>query len=104
MDRIQVLKTHLINAPTDVFLWYALALEYMKIKELEGSKRCFENAIKCDENYLAIYYQYGKLCESMHNKMEAISFYKKGIEIALVLKDMKTYNELVLALEDLEEQ
>jgi len=54
----------------------------------------FLKLIKEDENYLASYYQLGKLYESMNEVVKAMRIYKNGIEIAKKNEDAKTFLEL----------
>jgi len=54
----------------------------------------FLKLIKEDENYLASYYQLGKLYESMNEVVKAMRIYKNGIEIAKKNEDAKTLLEL----------
>jgi tetratricopeptide (TPR) repeat protein len=92
--RIEQLKEFLKEDPNDSFLKYALALEYMKIEENNTAKDCFLSLIAADKNYLASYYQLGKLYESLNEQQPAIEIYKKGIEIAQKSENKKTLLEL----------
>jgi Tfp pilus assembly protein PilF len=71
-----------------------LALEYVKVKENNTARDCFLKLIKDDENYIASYYQLGKLYESLNEVENAMAIYKNGIEIAKNIKDAKTLLEL----------
>jgi tetratricopeptide (TPR) repeat protein len=92
--RIEQLKEFLKEDQNDSFLKYALALEYMKIEENNTAKDCFLSLIAGDKNYLASYYQLGKLYESLSDQEPAIEIYKKGIEIAQKSENKKTLLEL----------
>jgi tetratricopeptide (TPR) repeat protein len=92
--RIKQLKEFLKEDQNDSFLKYALALEYMKIEENNTAKDCFLSLIAGDKNYLASYYQLGKLYESLSDQEPAIEIYKKGIEIAQKSENKKTLLEL----------
>ena len=50
--------------------------------------------IKDDENYIATYYQLGKLYESLSALGKAREIYKKGIKIAQKSENKKTLLEL----------
>jgi tetratricopeptide (TPR) repeat protein len=50
--------------------------------------------IKEDINYVASYYQLGKLYESLNDVEKALEVYKKGIEIAKKMENKKTLLEL----------
>ena len=79
-SRIEQLQEFLEEDGNDSFLKYALALEYVRIDEKDAAKDCFLQLVAEDENYLASYYQLGKLYESVNDLEDAIEIYKKGIK------------------------
>jgi len=81
-SRIEQLQEFLKENNNDSFLKYALALEYVRVEENNTARDCFLKLIKDDENYVASYYQLGKLYESLNDLENAIEIYKKGIKIA----------------------
>jgi len=93
-SRIEQLQEFLKEDINDSFLKYALALEYVRLKEIDTASDYFLKLIKEDENYLASYYQLGKLYESMNEVVKAMRIYKNGIEIAKKNEDAKTLLEL----------
>lgn len=93
-SRIEQLQEFLKEDFNDSFLKYALALEYVKIEENDTARDYFLKLIKDDENYVASYYQLGKLYESLNEVEKASEIYKNGIEIAKKIKDAKTLLEL----------
>jgi len=93
-SRIEQLQEYLRDDINDSFLKYALALEYVRIKENDTAKDCFLKLIKEDKNYVASYYQLGKLYESLYEVEKAMGIYKNGIEIAKKMEDAKTLIEL----------
>ena len=93
-SRIEQLQEFLKDDSNDSFLKYALALEYVRVKENDTARDCFLKLIKADENYVASYYQLGKLYESLNEVEKAMGIYKNGIEIAQNSKDAKTLSEL----------
>lgn len=93
-SRIEQLQEFLKDDINDSFLKYALALEYVRVKENATARDCFLKLIKDDENYIAGYYQLGKLYESLNEVEKAMEIYKKGIEIAKKIEDAKTLLEL----------
>lgn len=56
-----------------------------------------------DPDYLATYYQLGKLLEEVGKTEEAIEVYKRGRELAKKTKDVKAMGELSEALMILDE-
>jgi len=93
-SRIEQLQEFLKEDSNDSFLKYALALEYVRIEKNDAAKNCFLKLIEEDENYLASYYQLGKLYEVVNDLENAIKIYKKGIKIAQKNEDKKTLLEL----------
>ena len=93
-SRLEQLQEFLKDDINDSILKYALALEYVKVKENDTAKDCFLKLIMEDENYIASYYQLGKLYESLNEVVKAMRIYKNGIEIAKKIKDEKTLLEL----------
>jgi tetratricopeptide (TPR) repeat protein len=93
-NRIEQIQEFLKDDSNDSFLKYALALEYVRIEENNTAKDCFLKLIKEDENYLASYYQLGKLYELLNDLENAIEIYKKGIKIAEKGENKKTLLEL----------
>ena len=93
-SRIEQLQEFLEEDGNDSFLKYALALEYVRIDEKDAAKDCFLQLVAEDENYLASYYQLGKLYESLDALEKAVDIYKKGIKIAQKSANKKTLLEL----------
>jgi tetratricopeptide (TPR) repeat protein len=93
-SRIEQLQDFLKEDSNDSFLTYALALEYVRVEKNDAARDCFLKLIKDDENYIASYYQLGKLYESLNDGDNAKEIYKKGIEIAQKSKNKKTLLEL----------
>ena len=87
-------KNFLMYDINDSFLKYALALEYVRVKENDIARDCFLKLIKEDKNYVASYYQLGKLYESLNEVEKAMEIYKNGIEIAQKIENKKTLLEL----------
>ncbi len=99
-SRIEKLKFFLENSPNDCFLWHALGLEYIKIAQKLDAISCFENVLHIDENYVGTYYHLAAAKIEI-NLQEAIDVYKKGIEIAIKLKDHHAKNELQMMLDEI---
>ena len=90
--------------PGDVFLNYALGLEYSNdLATLKEAESQYKKALTLDQNYIAAYYQLGKLFESQDKNKEALGFYEQGLEKARLIKDNKSANEFEEAIFLLEE-
>jgi tetratricopeptide (TPR) repeat protein len=104
VTRIDMLVEMLKKESGDVFLNYALALEYATdINTAGDAEQLFRRVIDKDENYIPAYYQLGKLYESTLRTKEALDIYKKGLDKATLQKDNKAVNEFgeaIFLLED----
>ena len=101
MGRIENLKEFLKQDPKDSFLQHALALEYVKAGDDEAARKLFEEILSRDPSYLGSYYHLAKLFERNNDNDSAIKWYKKGMEEAKRVGDVKAYNELESAYEEL---
>ena len=101
--RIEELKKFLSEDPSDCFSAYALALEFMKINKTDDAISLLQQVLLIDKNYLAAYYQIGKLYEFKKDYAAASSAYKNGMEIAEKKNDRKTFNELQSAFESIDD-
>ncbi|MBS1594786.1 MAG: tetratricopeptide repeat protein [Bacteroidetes bacterium] len=99
MDRLATLLAMERATPTDPFLKYALAMEYVSQGNMAESRRYFERLVTDYPDYVATYYQYGKLEEEAGNTAAAETLYKVGIDKATAAGDKKTAGELRAALE-----
>jgi predicted Zn-dependent protease len=103
MNRIEKLTQFLQATPNDSFLQHALALEYIKIGKDTEAKSLFDNILKNQPNYVGSYYHLGKLLERNNDTITAIETYKQGMAQAKLANDKHSYNELMMALDDLED-
>ena len=98
LSRLDTILEMLKSEPNDSFLNYALALEYGKELLIKKAIATIERLLIHDEKYLGAYYQLGKYYEENKQDTEAITTYKKGIEIAKQQQNRKTEGELNEAL------
>ena len=96
--RLELLKRYLQEEPSDSFLRYALALEFIALNDTNQAYQQLENLLNDDPDYLAGYYMAGKTAESLGQTSVAQNWYSKGIEVARMQKDQHTLNELSEAL------
>lgn len=84
--------------PEDVFLNYALAVEFIgegKYKEAESQ---FLKTLQLNKEYLPCYYQLGQIAEKLNKEKEALEYYHKGAELAKKQNNNKALNELSEAI------
>lgn len=99
MARIDMLKQFLKENANDSFSRYALALEYVKLNQVEDARQEFETVRDKDPDYLATYYQLGQLYIRLGLRHEAEKTFRTGITVAVKQKDAHTQSELESALE-----
>ena len=99
MNKIERITQMLQSNSKDAFLRHALALEYIKINELEKAKIVFENLLDDEPTYVGSYYHLGKLYETLGNDKMALDVYEKGMAIAKEQNDKQAYNELLQVFE-----
>jgi predicted Zn-dependent protease len=102
-SRIEMLRQYLAEDPSDIFSQYALALEYAKAGNYIEAITLLNRLIEKDSDYLPAYYQLGQLCEETGSVEEAKHAYEKGISVARQQKEFKTLNELLAALDSMED-
>jgi Tfp pilus assembly protein PilF len=99
--RIEMLEQYILEDSEDIFSKYALALEYIKGENTEGATSLLKGIIQKHPDYLAAYYQLGKLYEQS-NSAEAKKVYESGIAVAQRQKNFKTLNEIQAALDSMD--
>src|SRR5690349_24669452 len=88
--RLGTLLKMLETEPSDIFLNFALALEYMKNgADSVLAETQLNRVLALDSKYTPAYYQLGKLLENQSRVAEALAVYRKGLEIAREKKDKK---------------
>lgn len=103
MSRIEKLLEFMKTADKDSFLQHALALEYIKVDKDEEARKLFNEILLREPTYVGSYYHLGKLLERAGDFDKAARVYKRGMEEAKAADDNHSYNELMMALEDVEE-
>jgi len=99
MDRLATLLTMARDKPNDPFLIFALALEYKSGGNQAESRVYFERLVYEFPDYVATYYQYGKMEEENGNLERAVTLYRIGIAKAKAVGDEKTARELQQAID-----
>ncbi len=97
--RIDMLRQYLAEDPEDDFSEYAIALEFAgEGKNVEAIFH-LENILKRNPEYLAAYFQCGKLYEAENDSEKARYCYDQGMTVAGKQGNTKTLNELRSASE-----
>jgi uncharacterized protein HemY len=102
--RIQALLDQLSAEPDDLFLNYALGIEYAgEVDWQSQAEQQFKRVLALDAQYTAAYYQMGKLLEGQSRITEALEYFKAGLGHSILKKDNKSVNEFNEAIFMLEE-
>lgn len=101
MNRLEVLLEMLKKEPNDSFTRYAAALEYLSAGRISEAERELDTLIASDPDYLASYYQYGKILEEQGDLEKAEEIYRSGLALAEKQNDLHTRSELQEALDNL---
>jgi tetratricopeptide (TPR) repeat protein len=99
--RIETIKRLLIEEPSDTFLLYALATEYIAENEDKKAMEILETLVNSNPEYEASYYHLGKLYQRMELKDKALIIYEEGIEVSKKLKNFKNVSEIQHAIDEL---
>ncbi|MEJ0080743.1 MAG: tetratricopeptide repeat protein [Puia sp.] len=100
MEKIEKLKSFLVNSPGDSFLNHALALEYVKLGDEAQARKLFLEILERDPSYIGSYYHLARLLERTGETENAKNWYEKGLIAARQAGDTHAYNELQAAYED----
>ena len=103
-ERFKKLKEWEAQKPEDAFLKFAIAQEYVSGGNDEEALKYYTFLAGNFSDYLATYYQLGKLYERISEVKKAEATYRKGIEVAKAINDLKTLRELNEALILLEDE
>ncbi len=103
-ERLKKLKEWEAQKPDDAFLKFALSQEYISAGDDTEAKKYLELLTEKFPDYLATYYQLGKLHERFQETDKAIAAYNKGKEVTRIAGDNKTLRELNEALTQLEDE
>jgi len=93
---LQNLITFYEEDPNDPFNIYALALEYQKT-DMGKAELFFNKLLDEHPDYLATYYPAGAFFAELEQTEKAEGIYQKGIDLALLMNNTKTHQELLRA-------
>lgn len=93
-NRIETLKSFLIEDPTDSFILFALAKEYEKIGTLKIALDTYNDLKTLDPDYVGLYYHLAGLHIKLGQVDEALKTYEEGIIVAKKAADFHALSEL----------
>ncbi len=98
MDRLSQLLQYHEEDPDDPFVRFALAMEYLKRGDISRARAFLEGLLVDHPRYVGTYYHLGKLYEREGEKEKALEVYRKGIDVAMEIRDFHARAELQDAL------
>ncbi len=99
LGRVDMLLELLENDPKDLFLNYALGIEYASVLSFTEAETQFKTVLDINNNYVPVYYQLGKLSEARSDTKQALEYYKTGLDKARQQKDKSVESTWVIRLE-----
>lgn len=97
MEKIQQMLNH---SPDDLFLIYALGMEYVGHSDLVAAAIQFRKVLDKDHTYVPAYYQLGLILQEQGHEKEAQEIIAKGLNEAIEKNDTRTINEFRSLLEE----
>ena len=82
MSRMEQLEKLLAAEPRDVFVNFALAMEYFKAGRHDDALARFDHVTEIDPDYVAAYFHKGNSLVALGRKEEAKPILQRGIEVA----------------------
>ena len=101
MDRIATFKTFIARSPADPFPRYGLAMELKNLGDLAGAAVAFAELEAAFPDYVPTYLMAGGTLSALGRKDEAVSMFRRGIEVAGRRGDAHAKRELEAALAEM---
>lgn len=102
MPRLEQLEKLLAAEPRDVFVNFALAMEYFKIGRHDDALAQFDRVTEIDPDYVAAYLHKSNALVALGRKEEAKPVLRKGIEVARRTRNPHAADEMTDLLKVLE--
>jgi tetratricopeptide (TPR) repeat protein len=100
-SKLQQLLALMVEDPSDPFLKYVYALELEKAGQLEEAVAAMNNLILLHPDYLAAFYQAGRLLQIRGESESAVKVLKGGIDLARKQNNRHTLAELNFLLTEI---
>ncbi|HVZ39547.1 MAG TPA: tetratricopeptide repeat protein [Candidatus Kapabacteria bacterium] len=102
MSRLETMLGFLEHDPNDSFARYAVALEYMSLKDFDRAAEYLKELRARDPEYVATYYQLGQAFTALEQWDAAEEAYRAGIAASRSAGDLHAAGELEAALDELD--
>ena len=100
-NRLEKLQEMLAETPKDIFLNYALAIEYKGLSQYENALNQLNTVFLLDENHVPNLYQLGVFWMEKSENDKALLYLEKGLQIAKQKKELKTANEFQALIDEI---
>lgn len=100
-NRLEKLKEMLDESPQDIFLNYALAMEYKGLSQHDNALKQLNTVFLLDENHVPNLYQLGVFWMEKSENDKALLYLEKGLQIAKQKKELKTANEFQALIDEI---
>ncbi len=101
MSRLEKVQAMLKENPDDIFLNYAIAMEFSKEDQIVLAQAAFKKVRKLDPNYVPAYFQEGQMLAQDDQIPEAQAILKEGIDVAKRTGDNHALGEMTEFLDTL---
>lgn len=103
MNRKEQLLQMLEEDPKDVFLHYALGMEFLSELKYQEALEKFQYCIDLDETYIGAYYQLASIFTELDIVDVAKKYIEKGMHFAAQKQDKKALGEFRQLLDNIDE-
>lgn len=93
-ERLEQLKKLQLQDPSDPFLTYGIAMEYVKQDDPAEAVIWLDKTLTLDTNYVYAYFQKARALSSLGEEIAAVETAKAGLQRALAVGDEKGIEEL----------
>ena len=100
-NRIEILTQFIQADPKDSFARFGLAMEYARLGESDQALEHFRKLRELNPNYIAAYFQAGKVLAKIGQTETARQILGEGIQAAGRVGDLHAKNEMEAAVADL---
>lgn len=100
-SRKQQIEEMLADDPSDSFLRYGLAMEYVSAGQDEEAVRCFQELLQATPDYVPAYMQAGRALARLDRVEEARTIFQSGIAAARQQGDLHAAEEMTGFLDGL---
>ncbi len=92
----------LLENEDDTFALYALGMEYEGCNELDEALNYFNRVLLIEPSKVPVYYRLGTLLYAKGMDADALKILKSGLELVSKGSDLKTRNEFLTLIQEIE--